>query len=257
MNTIIRTIIGAAAGIMILAAASCSKDTTIRYNNATMGNIVDGRFVSDQGNTFNIVEQNYPGKLDTMQRAFILCDILNSTEGATDEYDVRLNYITKVLTKNPVILSEISATEKFAEDPVLLSDLWISGGYINAIVTFPVKKIGTKQHVINFIYNDVEQKDSTYTFRFSHDAGGEILKEDNSSNQDMVLANAYVSFPISSLIKENTSKIEIKWLSYKIMNQGIISASTEEYSVSRIYEKGAVEQVPYSAKPTSTLTSVE
>ena len=65
MNIITRTIIGCTAALIALAAVSCSKDTTIRYNNATMGNIVSGRFVSDQGNTFNVVEQNCIGKLDS------------------------------------------------------------------------------------------------------------------------------------------------------------------------------------------------
>ena len=69
MNIITKTIAGIAAGIIALAAVSCSKDDTIRYNNATMGNIVDGRFVSDQGNIFNVMEQNCSGKLDTMKRA--------------------------------------------------------------------------------------------------------------------------------------------------------------------------------------------
>ena len=51
------TILTIAAAAMALAAASCQKDDTLYYNNLTMGNIVDGRFVSDQGNTFNIVDQ--------------------------------------------------------------------------------------------------------------------------------------------------------------------------------------------------------
>ena len=48
--------------IMILAAAaaliSCKQDETLMYNNMTMGNVIDGTFVSDQGNIFNIVERN-------------------------------------------------------------------------------------------------------------------------------------------------------------------------------------------------------
>ena len=51
-----RLIIFIVAGIAALAATSCDKDNTLRYNNFTMGNIVDGKFVSDQGNTFNVVE---------------------------------------------------------------------------------------------------------------------------------------------------------------------------------------------------------
>lgn len=66
-----------AACAAAFSAVSCTKDNTIRYNNATMGNIVNGTFISDQGNTFTIVDQTCPGKLDTMKRAFVICDILS------------------------------------------------------------------------------------------------------------------------------------------------------------------------------------
>lgn len=257
MNIVTRTIIGCTAAIMSLAAVSCSKDNTIRYNNATMGNIVDGRFVSDQGNIFNVVEQNYLGKLDTMKRAFIICDILNTTEGAADEYDVRLNYATKVLTKDPVILSENTDTTKTVNDPILLSDIWISGGYVNAIVTIPVKTNSSIQHMINFVVDDKAQKDSTYTFMFRHNAFGEVLASDSSKNKDMVLANGYVSFPISSIIKEDAANLVIKWNSYKVLDPGIVSSSSEEYKIERTYSKNTFEQVPSSAKSTVMAMSIE
>ena len=257
MNIVTRTIIGCTAAIMTLAAVSCSKDNTLRYNNATMGNIVDGRFVSDQGNTFNIVEQNYPGQLDTMKRAFIICDILNTTEGASEEYDVRLNYMVKVLTKDPVVLSENTDTTKAVNDPILLSDLWISGGYVNAIVTIPVKATGGEQHLINFFVDDTAQKDSTYTFMFRHNAFGEVLASDSSKNNDMILANGYVSFPISSIIKEDAANIVIKWNSYKVLDQGIVSSSVEEYKIERTYSKKTFEQVPASVRSAEISMSIE
>ena len=71
----------------ILAASiqtSCQKDNTIQYNNATMGNMVDGTFVSDQGNKFNVVDQQCIGDLNSMKRAFIVCDVLNRTAGGAD-----------------------------------------------------------------------------------------------------------------------------------------------------------------------------
>lgn len=67
MKRMTKAIIAIAAGIAALAAASCSKDNTIRYNNATMGNVVNGKFTSDQGNRFNVVDQTCAGKLDTMK----------------------------------------------------------------------------------------------------------------------------------------------------------------------------------------------
>ena len=104
MKKITKTLIAIAAGLTVLAAASCSKDDTIRYNNATMGNVVNGKFTSDQGNIFNVVEQNCAGKLDTMKRAFVICDVLSQSEGSTTEYDIRLNYMVPVMTKKAILL---------------------------------------------------------------------------------------------------------------------------------------------------------
>ena len=76
------SIIAVVAAVTALAAVSCQKeDNTLYYNNLTMGNIVNGRFVSDQGNTFNIVEQTCEGKIDTLSRTITLCDVLKETEG--------------------------------------------------------------------------------------------------------------------------------------------------------------------------------
>lgn len=257
MNIVTKTIIGCTAAIMALAAVSCSKDDTIRYNNTTMGNIVEGRFVSDQGNIFNVVEQNYPGQLDTMKRAFVICDILNETNGRSDEYDVRLNYIIKVLTKDPVILSENTDETKMVNDAILLSDMWISGGYLNAILTIPVKTTEGKSHMINFILDDTDQKEGTYTFMFRHNAFGEVLSSDSNMNKDMILANAYVSFPISSIIKEDQANIVFKWNSYKVMDAGIVSSATEEYKLERVYTKSTFEHVPSSAKSSTISLNIK
>ena len=67
--------------ITLLAVTACKKDDTICYNNITMGNIVDGSLVSDQGNTFDIM--NAPDILtpENFQygRVILVCDVLKKT----------------------------------------------------------------------------------------------------------------------------------------------------------------------------------
>ena len=250
-----RLIIWAAAGIMALCAAACQKDDTLRYNNATMGNIVNGTFVSDQGNTLNVVDQTCAGKLDTLKRAFIVCDVLNTTEGVSNGYDVRLNYISHVLTKEVLPSSELK--DSLANDPIIISDLWISGGYINMYLIIPVNKDSHVKHMINLVHDQEGGKSGEYSFLLRHDASGEILKEDNISN-GMVLAGAYVSFPVSSLIKENTVTINVKWNSYIVYPEtaNVVSHKTEEYSVSRSYQKGGFEHAPLNAPKGKTQLAI-
>lgn len=243
MKKINRIIIAMVAGIAALA--SCQKDETLRYNNATMGNVVNGQFISDQGNRFNVVEQICAGKLDTMKRAFIICDVLNAAEG-NEEFDVRLSYVSPVLTKDAVPSSEINDLSTLKNDPILLTDMWISGGYVNLYMTIPVARSSNKPHEITFVLDQKDQTEGLYTFLIRHNASGEVLKE-NADNSGMVLAGAYASFPVSSIIKEDTAKIRIKWQSYMVAGQGIVSAKSEEYTADRAYVKGSFEHVPSTA----------
>lgn len=257
MNIITRTIIGATAGIIALAAVSCSKDDVIRYNNATMGNVVDGTFVSDQGNIFNVVEQNCIGRLDTMKRAFVVCDILNATAGKENEYDVRLNQIASVLTKEPLIQTEVTDEKLLANDPMIVSSLWISGGYINMYLAIPVMTENGRQHMLNCVFDDTVTKDGEYTFSFRHNADGEVLKEGNENNSKMVIAGAYASFPLDKIIKEDSAKLKMSWNSYKIQNPGIIMFDTETINIERDYKKTASSQAPTNSATYSLLSDIE
>ncbi len=238
---------------MTFCAASCSKpDSTIRYNNATMGNIVEGTFISDQGNKFNVVEQTYPGKLDTMKRAFIICDVLQNTAGAEKEFDVRVNYIANVLHKEAKAVSEIEDLEKYMNDPLILRSIWLSGGYINLYLQIPVKMTNGEPHELNMVY---EYKDGKYEFQIRHDAKGEVLKTEGSNN-DLALAYAYASFPVSSIIKEDTAKITISWNGY--LDNGLyISAQTKLLSLDIDYEKSIFQQVPTAVSAIETAVEIE
>ena len=176
-------------GLIYLAAVmaasfmtSCQKDNTIQYNNATMGNIVNGVFISDQGNRFNVVDQQCIGELKDMKRAFIVCDVLNKTVGGEDnEYDVRVNQIATVLTKNAVPHMDVTA-EMMIQDPVHVENAWISGGYINMFIMFPSKVGSTTSHLINLVHEGClidpetqEEIPGTYRFSLRHNSNGESI----------------------------------------------------------------------------------
>lgn len=245
MKKTAKFIIAIAAGITALAAASCTKDDTIRYNNATMGNVVNGKFTSDQGNIFNIVDQTCSGKLDTMKRAFIICDILNNTEGAENQYDIRLNYLATVLTKNAILSSGITEGNEPANDPILLQSYWVSGGYLNIYLAVPVVADSNVKHTINFIYEDTEQSDGTYTFQIRHDGTGEVFNDSNDSK--ITFAYAYASVPVAPIIKEDNARIVIKWLNYKVAGNAIILSQSDEVQRETLYSTDAYQQVPAAA----------
>ena len=244
MKKITKAIIAIAAGILAFAAASCTKDNTLRYNNATMGNVVNGTFTSDQGNIFTIVDQTCPGKLDTMKRAFVICDVLNQKAGTENEYEVRMNYISPVLTKEAIFTS--SLTQELANDPIVLQSYWVSGGYLNIYFAVPVVSDSKVKHYINFEYDDTaKSEEGTYTFRIRHDGTGEEFNESNEGK--IQLAYAYASVPVASIIKEDNARIVIKWLSHRVMGNTISLTETSEVMREVLYSKDAYQQTPAEA----------
>lgn len=245
MKRITKAIIAIAAGITALAAVSCSKDDTIRYNNATMGNIVNGNFISDQGNLFNVVDQTCEGKLDTMKRAFVVCDVLNNTEGKENEFDVRLNYLATVLTKNAIYSSSITEGNEPANDPILLQSYWVSGGYLNIYLAVPVVSDSNIKHTVNFVYDDTAQADGTYTFHIRHDKNGEVFNENNENK--ILIAYAYASVPVASIIKEDQARIVIKWLNHKVAGNAVILTESAEAQREVLFSRDSFQQVPAAA----------
>ena len=232
IRTIIITI---ASAIISLSAVSCQKDSTLYYNNMTMGNVVDGRFVSDQGNTFNIVEQTCDGRVDTMTRAVMICDILNITKGEKNAYDVRLKQLAKVLTKQPLSAAEATGDAEVT-DPIHISEVWFSGGYLNMHVMLPMSR-GSK-HLINLVHE--KNEDGSFTFELRHNAFGDTVSNSSSS---LLLGGNYVSFPIVGTIGSGSARITLRWKWYEAQADGYGWTGTEkEYKA--IYDLGLLSSTP-------------
>ena len=241
MKNVSRIIIFIAAALMCLGTASCMKDTTIQYNNMTMGNVEGSTFVSDQGNIFNVVEYegNYYDELMKTERAYILCDVLSKTAGGQDnEYDIRLNAMVKVLTKDIITLGTETTEDMVKEDPVDVKSIWLSGGYMNLYIEFPIKKGSETPHLINLIQQETTEG---YLFKFTHNAYGETMEA--NPNDEFDIAGGYISFPINTVVKENEANLRVEWTWYKTYGVGT-STETEVKGIEGTYKKDGFEHMP-------------
>ncbi len=222
-----------AAAIAAAAFLSCEKDSTIFYNETTMGNIVDGMFISDYGIGYNVVEQTCLGKLDTMKRALITCDILAGNDEGT--YDIRLKEIASVLTKEPVFKSGIADDEVLGNDAIIVRYAWFSKNYLNIGFDFTFLKGSSRKHLVNLVYDDVRSMDAdTLYFTLRHNGYGEVYgKTDNFSS-----GRGYASFPVGILIPEDKKEmpVRISYPWYKT-EDGHYVPETEVSSTTGIYRR--------------------
>lgn len=251
MNRIKKGLIYLAAILAASLQTSCQKDDTLQYNNGTMGNIVDGVFISDQGNRFNVVEQNCDGDLSTMKRAFVICDVLNRTAGGDDnEYDVRVNMITSVLAKDIVPITDVTDEIKI-QDPIHIENAWVSGGYINMFIMFPIKADSKTTHIINLVHEgcimDPETEKEipgTYRFTLRHNANGDKITPDQVV--DYKYAGGYVSFPLSSYVSGTEADFSIEWIWHQNAGSGL-SSETIGHKLTAKYTSDGFQHAP--AKP--------
>ena len=223
-----------------LVFASCQHDDTLYYNNMTMGNVVDGRFISDQGNVFNVVSQDCGGNLSTEKRAMVMCDVLNETAGAVDEYDVHLINYSTVLDKDAVALENASEGEILVQDPIVIEQLWYSGGYLNMLIRFQILPESETKHLINLVYSkDAEGK---YILNLRHNAYGETYAQQPTGTM-IFKGGGYVSFPIT-FVEGDEATFTFTWKDYKSPGVGLNFAEAEDKSFEYKWKREGFQQVP-------------
>ena len=263
-----RIIICAIAAISIFNISSCQKDDTLRYGNVTMGNLVDGKFISDQGNTFNMVEMNTSVDLKKFRRGIMQCDVLR--EVGENEYDVRVTYMDTVFTKAPVFAEDVDTDpEKVVEDPIHIEQVWISGGYLNMYVVFEIQVnpfLKESKHMVNLVIDDAASEGGKYEFTLRHNAFGETFTQVDEESKlepqpvskaevsiNWGFAGSYISFPIAELMEDEKAEITLNWNSH-IITDFAWSAKTEERSVKLSYSKDSFEHAPLNVKSRTSVS---
>lgn len=212
---------------------SCQKDDTILYYSTSIGNIIDGKFISDQGNILNLTNVSVEKEFEGIKRAMINCDMVQQADDNVKEYDVRLLNWTSVLVKDSITPDQAVAGENSVQDPVIIKDAWCSGGYLNLKIQFYKPYGSTKSHLVNLVYEGCDNGE--YRFNFRHNAFGETYYL-------TLNFSGYVSFPITEIIKEEKAKITIGWKSYQIMPDGSIINPVIDRTATLDYERNSFIQ---------------
>ena len=123
-------------------------------------------------------------------------------------FEVRLNAIEKILSKDPVYSTKLTPEELTAlgNDPIDVEDAWFGGNYLN--VNFFVFRFDPSlAHFINLL---VDEQNSTA------DNVVVILKHNAYGDPATSLAFGRVSFDISGLVPagQKSVKITLKWTNY-------------------------------------------
>jgi len=225
--------------LLAISFASCTKDDTIMYSTIAIGDVISGVFVSDEGCILNVVDQTCDGRLDTMKRALILCDVLEKTTGKDNSFNIRLKDIHNVLTKDALCSDKISDDSAIGNDPIGLSRGWVSNGYLNILAQFTYYKDSQTKHFLNLVLDKENSTEENLVFHLRHNGFGETFdKTPDEQLSRVTVGNAYVSFRISDLIPTGKDQIDftVNWTWHSSLD-GVLDRETVPMSTTGTLSK--------------------
>ena len=216
----------------LLSFSACNTDNTLYYNITEMGNIRDGKIVSDSGLTFTITEMTEQYSLEGLDRVIFLADVLESTGEMA--YNIRLKSLFKVPSPDIVKAADfVEPTEESADRPARIQTAWFGGEYINFNIAYLVNDGSKVEHNFTLAEQTVPDGKDTLFLRLFHDAGAEDEHWDGSADLELSglgLQTVYYSFPIKSFATTGDTPRPVKvFYRWYHTEDGEVMPSTELY----------------------------
>lgn len=168
--------------------------------------------VTDLGNVLNVKENADPSvSVEDGMRVVVKFSILSQKDAA--HYDVKVYAMGKLLTKEPVRLSELTEEEQkeIGDDPIEVWDAWFGGKYLN--INFMIYRSDPElAHFINLVVDERHSSEDEVIVTLRHNAFGD---------QPMARVVSPVSFDLSELVPEGKEEIKVtlKWTDYNGLGQ--------------------------------------
>lgn len=197
--------------LLICAAAfsvtSCLEDNDYMYSGLEMVNVLSAnKFKADNGNVYNVVE-NEVGEIPvSVRRMMISCDVLRNTNGLENEFDIRLREYAEAKTVEPVNSSEANE-EELGNDVININQGWMTKGYFNALLQNIVLEGSEQEHSFNLVFDEQRSHSDTLFFQLRHNAFGDSLESEENRNKKFSFQNGYLSFPIDKYIPAGVGSI--------------------------------------------------
>ena len=203
----LKAVLLGACAFLLVAAVSCKKDNVILYNDVSFVTAVAGRYYTDFGLEYVIVENASEREIPAEGRLIISSDILKKVK--TGVYNVRINDFALPLTKD----AAPAAVVPTQDDPTLIENGWFSGGYLNVLLGLYVKNDSDVKHILNLAYTLPTETNDTLYLQLRHNALGDVpTTPAQAETEDFTYARTYACFRMNELLPEGTvAPVKVTW----------------------------------------------
>ncbi|GHV01215.1 hypothetical protein FACS1894159_08650 [Bacteroidia bacterium] len=240
-------VFAAMAAFSALSMVACNDDRgystgnyTIAWGTVDTGN-GDASVVirRDNGALLHVVNSRVPADAyHAGQRVIVNYTILGSVGGAPAHYNVSINDLYQVLTKEPLLRSFIDQDQTVREDsigndPIGVTRAWFGDRFLN--LRFDAKfGYRSQPHLLTLVQDDVLVPDDTIRLYLHHNA---------CDDQGNTLRSGYVSFEVASLLPAGQTSAPVKLFWDGLdgtthSDRGVFTYPAVESSSSPVYNPG-------------------
>jgi len=229
------TVLAAIASAFAMTA--CLPDGPIKTNYSSMAQWKGGILYTDDNLQFNIVSNGYSNIPDSVERVYIICDVLNQT--SDNSYEIQLKEWHKVDMKDLVRIGDEGAGKykngegKVTSDPINVAGAWMARNMLNMNINYVLKKESPGVHDYDLLFNDVKSVGDTVYLQLVHNAHNEYYGNSSYKDDELKVQNGFVSVPIEEVIPDGKDKIYLKleWLWHKIENNSIVKETMDYFTI--------------------------
>lgn len=206
--------------LSFLSFVSCMEfDEPLFYFNE-MADVSGGCLVTDNGLKYKVTDGEMSANIASYSRVYVQGYATKSYEaGSTYDYDVKIESMWQVAVKDLVKVSSIQTEEDdtYGDSPILMSQSWLSGGYLNFILIVSHRRTQNYMGSVSLLYDDTKSSSNELFFELRNKQEGDTWENPEMDESSTVFENLLLSVPIESLIPAGMStdqlklNVEYKW----------------------------------------------
>lgn len=245
-RSIVKQISLMAIVLVALVATSCNDDyenDVYRSFATVVGDAKQFKLRTDEGYTLVITENAVPGfVVENNMRVIAQYKMLEEANhiSATKGYNVRLDMLWSVLSKKPVLASNVlsqAAQDSLGYDPINSMRMWGVEGFLNVEFDLRFDNSGLK-HFINLVVDDEKSTDEEVFATFRHNAFNDAPIRSSvavvSFNSDILLPADKDSVNVHVSYKNYQDEIKTKSIMLKRKDVSVSQSKRDPFTISTL-----------------------
>lgn len=193
-----KKIIAMVAGLLCLTGCLKNSEDLVLINEIM--NVQGAILINDAGVKYGVADTKIMSNFQSAKRVYIIGQIEPAPAGSNYDYKLYIEEFLAVAVQDCVKLSTVEDQSALGIDPANFYNLWIDGGYINAMITFSYDQHLGYDGVANLVFDDTRSTAQDLYFILKNNQKGKSWIDEEIVPSNLTYGGTFFSFPYLTLL---------------------------------------------------------